>query len=412
VNSILAAHRRRLLLNPAVLDWFPGNSDVLVPQAGSGVSVTFARADAATCATRVRHDGYIETVAANVPRINYDPDTGERLGLLVEEARLNKCLYSEAFDTGAAWTVAGAAVVADQAVAPDGATSADKLTVAGGDYIYQTISVSASTVYTFSFYIKLGTLTAANFKFAIYDATHASWIAQDIVPTQTPTASGWTRVTYAFTTPAGCVSIRAYGFRYGASAGGTFYLWGAQLEAGGFASSYIKTVASAVTRASDIVSFTGTSFSNWFNSSHGTFLVEGIGPPVAGASDAVIRSLFTVSDNTSANYYTSRRGASSTSFDTLITTASVAQAAMATSGVAASERVKHALAYSATSTNTCRNGTLSTEDTAVSPPTVSRMYVGCNSTGTSTFWCGHIRRIRYFNTRIPDDQLQEMSLAW
>jgi hypothetical protein len=41
-----------------------------------------------------------------------------------------------------------------------------------------------------------------------------------------------------------------------------------------FASSYIKTVASQVTRAADSASMTGTNFSDWYNSSAGTFYAE------------------------------------------------------------------------------------------------------------------------------------------
>jgi len=89
VNNVLLAHRRRLLLNPAVFDYYPANGDVLVPRVGSGVTLTFARADASTCATRVGPGGYIETVAANVPRIDYDPVTLRCKGLLIEESRVN-----------------------------------------------------------------------------------------------------------------------------------------------------------------------------------------------------------------------------------------------------------------------------------------------------------------------------------
>ena len=54
------------------------------------------------------------------------------------------------------------------------------------------------------------------------------------------------------------------------------YLWGAQLEAGSFATSYIPTVASQVTRAADVAVMTGTNFSSWYNQSEGTILSQGI----------------------------------------------------------------------------------------------------------------------------------------
>lgn len=47
--------------------------------------ITFARADATTCATRVNSSGLLETVAANVPRFDYDPVTLAAKGLLIRK---------------------------------------------------------------------------------------------------------------------------------------------------------------------------------------------------------------------------------------------------------------------------------------------------------------------------------------
>jgi hypothetical protein len=52
------------------------------------------------------------------------------------------------------------------------------------------------------------------------------------------------------------------------------YAWGAQVEAGAFATSYIPTVASQVTRSADSAVMTGTNFSSWYNASEGTFYCE------------------------------------------------------------------------------------------------------------------------------------------
>ena len=62
--------------------------------------ITFSRADATTCATYVDSNGVIQTAAANVPRFDHDPATGESLGLLIEESRTNFLTNSEHLDTG------------------------------------------------------------------------------------------------------------------------------------------------------------------------------------------------------------------------------------------------------------------------------------------------------------------------
>jgi hypothetical protein len=51
------------------------------------------------------------------------------------------------------------------------------------------------------------------------------------------------------------------------------YIWGAQFELGSFATSYIPTAASQVTRTADVATMTGTNFSDWYNASEGTMSV-------------------------------------------------------------------------------------------------------------------------------------------
>jgi hypothetical protein len=51
------------------------------------------------------------------------------------------------------------------------------------------------------------------------------------------------------------VSARIYPFRNNAAVNGTFWLWGAQLEAGSFATDYIPTAANSVTRAIETCRF-------------------------------------------------------------------------------------------------------------------------------------------------------------
>lgn len=61
--------------------------------------ITFARADAATCATRFNSAGALETVAANQPRFDYDPVTLAVRGLLIEESRTNLLLNNTTLGT-------------------------------------------------------------------------------------------------------------------------------------------------------------------------------------------------------------------------------------------------------------------------------------------------------------------------
>lgn len=58
--------------------------------------VDFARSSSAT---HFDANGNLQTVSANVPRIDHDPFTGEVLGLLIEESRVNRILNSDAPST-------------------------------------------------------------------------------------------------------------------------------------------------------------------------------------------------------------------------------------------------------------------------------------------------------------------------
>lgn len=227
----------------------------LVPTIGSGTP-TFARA---STGTYVNSSGLITSAAIDTPRFEYDPVTLAALGLLMEDQRTNLCLRSAEIDN-ASWNKGADISVtgANAWVSPDGGTNADVLTITGiGNGLYQTIAVDDSpAVYEFSFYVKLGTLAAADYKIAVYNATAGSFIAVDVVPTQTPTSTGWTRIKYLISSPVGCASIRIYPFRNSSVTSGTFSVWGVQLEQNTSIkatgpSSYIPTTTVSVTRNRD-----------------------------------------------------------------------------------------------------------------------------------------------------------------
>ena len=85
--------------------------------------VTFTRA---STGTYVGSDGLIKTAASGEARFDHDPETGESLGLLVEESRTNLLRYSEEFNN-APWRKYNTTVSSNTATAPDGTSTADKL---------------------------------------------------------------------------------------------------------------------------------------------------------------------------------------------------------------------------------------------------------------------------------------------
>jgi hypothetical protein len=161
---------------------------------------------------------------------------------VIRTAVTNLLLRSEEFET--TWGTFGLSVTANQETAPNGALTADLISINGsGQGIWQPVTSAPGVQYTFSVYVKLGTMSAANYKIAVRDDTAGVFIASDVEPTQAPSSNGWTRISYTATAPAGCTTIRFYAFRNTANVTGTIYLWGAQLEKSTTVGEYIPTTS-------------------------------------------------------------------------------------------------------------------------------------------------------------------------
>ena len=228
----------------------------------------------ATTATRVNSAGLIESVAVNVPRLDYS--NGSCPSILVEPQRTNLFLRSQEFDN-ASWPTFRSSVTANATISPDGNTNAEKLiqesttTDSGG--IYQNLSLSNSTVYTYSVYLKaagynFGLLRVNGSKYAWFDLSNGvvGSITGGGSSSIQNVGNGWYKCIFTFTTTSTVGEPHIYiaqtnGSSIVSSADGVkgIFAYGAQLEAGSYATSYIPTVASSVTRNADVISKTGIS---------------------------------------------------------------------------------------------------------------------------------------------------------
>ena len=374
--------------------------------------ITFTRASTATYFDAT---GTLQSAAIDTPRFDYDPATLAARGFLIEEQRTNLVLQSQDFANSAGpvlWVWPAAFVTGNTEVAPDGTTTADTVTSSGGvQSIYQSVTVTASTAYTFSVFVKLGTMPAADYKIAFYDNIAATFIAADIVPTQVPNTSSWTRISYTFTTPVGCTSVRVYPFRNSATIpSSTVFLWGAQLETGAFPTSYIPTTTTALTRSADVASV--NTLSPWFNSTAGTICADfSVSYDVAANTFPLTVSF---DDNTTPNRIvaTSRTIDDRTAFS--VVSGGVSQASLLsnntiTYGVAA----KCASAYAVGDAATALNGVLGTLGTpAVIPSGMSYMRLGNAITGGVSYNSilnGYLRRVTYYPRRLSNAELQGLT---
>lgn len=386
--------------------------------------ITFTRA---STAQRTNKFGLIESVAANVPRIEYDPITGACKGLLLEEQRANLLTYSEQIDT--AWTTYYAAITANQSIAPDGKNTGDKVTedTSSGveHYIDHPVSVYTNQIYTASVYVKdLGSTT--NFHLIIVSVgsssttsdTHFSITNGVIAPVSfnglvssiqsTPVSNGWYRcsVTYTLNGTVTTHAVRLYPKAPGLSTGdGTsgLYIWGAQLEAGSFATSYIPTTSAAVTRSADNAVMAGTNFSSWYCQDEGSFYIE---YTLKGTN--VLSYIFEVSDGSENNFCRLRTGSilggSPGSNDLLIYSGGISQADSAGVTITPDTIYKTVVAFKYNDIAWVTNGRLIDADASVNLPLlVSQLVMGDGSRHLPVSI--YILRIAYYPKRLSNNEI-------
>jgi hypothetical protein len=246
--------------------------------------------DAEGEATRINKNGLIESVAANVARLNYDPTNPQDPHLLLEPSRTNSLPESENFSTN--WIAIGS-TVSGGVSSPDGGTNAYSLiegTASGGKIIYDTISVSAGSV-TYSLFMKKGdkrytalllsgVVTTSMFNVDLENGTGTTATGSFDSTNIEQYPNGWYRISVTATATAGNLNCNVYlmnGSTYNDrnyTGNGTdkTYIFGAQLEAGSYPTSYIPTSGSAVTRTQDDCILTG--FSSNLGQTEGVLFID------------------------------------------------------------------------------------------------------------------------------------------
>jgi hypothetical protein len=257
--------------------------------------------------------GTLEEIASDVTPSSFG--TGG-WGALVEGARTNLLLRSEEFDN-ATWVKSAATVTANATTAPDGATTADKLVedaTSNAHAIQQGVTVANATVYTYSCFAKKaerkylrligGTGFTASVNFDLDDGSFTITAGTPTVAVQA-LPNGWYRCSITATTSNTFiqpnVSMTTTAGGTGAYTGdGTsgIFIWGAQLEAGSFASSYMKTEGATFTRSADVITKTGAS--DLIGQTEGTLFAEIEVSTLLGATG---RAFIEVGDGTMDNRY-------------------------------------------------------------------------------------------------------------
>ncbi len=391
-----------------------------------------------TTAPITRYVPKLMTAVSGQPRIDFDPVTLACRGLLIEESRTNLFQRSEEFDN-AYWSKVSGTVTPNASTAPDGTTTMDKWVVdntvtSTAAYLNLGVTKAASaTTYTLSYFVKAAekggfriyvrdSATSANFSIVTFNITNGTiqtaasaggTFTAASAPTPTDCGGGIYRCSLTFTTGTETsIAIRPFAMNSDGTAftgDGTsgIFVWGAQLEAGAFATSYIPTTTASATRAADVATMNGVNFSSWYRQDAGTFLVE------AGAIDNISGTtarayVSTFSSGLSDLFAIEARSSTNTRVRTVVGGVSVTPDVVFDAlGVS----TKIAGAYGSNGATVAVPGIAPATLTS-SLPTATSMYLGGRADGVAGAQInGSIRRVIYWPSRLTDAQLQALTTA-
>jgi hypothetical protein len=365
--------------------------------------VTFTRTSSAT---RVNGQGLIEVVSADTPRFDhsYDSSTGtvKSLGLLIEESRTN-LVTDTATDFNYSINNQIASTTTD--IAPDGNNVLCKHDLTGGtDQPFlncrANTTLSAGNTYTMSMWLKGTTNFSAAFAFVGETTSEIYSNTANITTT-------WNRFTLTFTLVATQTASRLQVFFAEQGEGKVISIWGAQIEQGAFATSYIpRTSGQQATRTADNARMTGSNFSSWYNQSEGTVLTttKFDGTPILGIDNRSVYSIIGTGFTWQIWWESTNTGAhinyNGTDFDATIFESDAT--------IFSGDTVKMISALKTNDFAFSQNGGAVQSDTSVLLNSDhNRIDIG--SVLETNYLNGTIAQISYYSKRLTNDQLQNLT---
>jgi hypothetical protein len=362
----------------------------------------------------------------NVPRLSYM--YGSCPALLLEPQRTNLALQSESFDN-ASWTKLNSSITANTTTSPDGTTNADSLienSSLADHNIIQSFTVANATAYTCTVYFKANTRTKAAIQLAgtafafggngisIFDLSNGTVVSSvnGVTATIQNAGNGWYRCSCTKTTVS-TTAIVSYNLidssnniTYTGNGTSGLFIYGAQLEAGAYPTTYIPTTTASATRVADRSN--AASLSGTIGQSEGVVFAE-----VDYTRDSTFtpRKLISLNSGSSANLVdiyvnaggntlTARLRANSTTFGTISITNNP------------TGRIKVAYAYKANDFVLYINGTsygsVTTGGSFTFSSALSNWQVGCGESANDELG-GWVFQSAVFSTRLTNSQLATLT---
>ena len=369
-------------------------------------------------ATRVNKEGLIETVGRNKPRVDYKDNS--KGALLLEDTSTNFFQYSEDFNQSYWNHNADITTTNSSELAPNGGLNANLIEYDGSGYsfirIYGSVPSVASTLSVFAKkgnwrYFGLRHFQGSGNDHTVFDFDTETF--SNIASGQTASfevfPNGWYKVKVTHPSPAANSIV---GFAISNSSGAesnttggqvaNVHLFGAQLEHKSYATSYIPTQGSTVTRVADTGVSTGD-ISSVVNSSEGVLYAE----ISALADDLTYRgiSLVNGTGNNIVRFYYEN---TSNTLTAQIKSDGVTQATMTYTLTDITIASKICIKYKQNDFALWINGVEVDTDTSGVTPTGLNVLQFDTGTGNDIFY-GRCKEIRIYDEALSDTELQALT---
>ena len=365
------------------------------------------------------------TAPINAPRFDFNPTTGESLGLLIEQSSTNLCTYSADL-SNAAWTKSNLSVNATANIFVDGTQTFNKLiedSTTNQHRVFATaISATSGTAYTFTFYAKSAERTIVAAAFTGPGVSNS--VVGCYINLSTQAVSNFGAAPTSTTVTAVGNNVYKISLVYSATATGSIYpqlytvasvgtlsylgdgysglfVGGIQFEALAFPTSYIATTSAQVTRASDNASMTGTNFSSWFNQGQGTIYCESSVFSVSGTSPGI----YSFDDGTTSNALNSFYG--TTIFANARINGSNVFTSNSSSIATTPTFYKQSFSYAnANYISVFSGGSATTQASGLVPPNLNRLQIGLYNGSQLN---GRMKKLAFYPLASTSAQLQALT---
>jgi hypothetical protein len=368
--------------------------------------------------------------ASNIPRLDYT--NGSCPSILVEPQRTNLFSFSEQFDD-ASWSKTNATITANSTVSPSGNLTADTITNnigTTGSILKQITVANNSDTYNSSFFVKKQS------GFLVFQFRYLNGVTPVGCAIHFDKLTGAflnVSASFGFTGTPVNIKVESYGdyFRFsyslannstlntvlrieiqphrGTSLGnlsqtnGNAIMWGAQLEVGSYATSYIPTVAASVTRNADVISKTG--ISSLIGQTEGTILLDYIPKSNYPLAEQNLLTLYNSSnaDNNNIQIFIANSG----NIAVYILSSGTLQSNLNT-GVSSLTSHKIAISYANNDVAVYIDGVQVGTDTSITVPTLNSIilnnYAYGNYMSASAF-----KNVTLWKERLTNDQLAQLT---